>query len=180
VEGSFVAAGGGIFMANPIRDAFAVVDVSVPNVPVMLHNRAAARTGASGKALVPNLQSLRNNRVSINPADLPLDAAIEATAMSVVPARRSGVAATMSRGGGSSALVVIRDATGAFIAPGAFAVLNGGSREFIVGYDGELWLEGLDVQNEIRVKTSSGTCAASFVYKARAGEIVTIDQLECQ
>ena len=57
LEGALVFAGGGLFASPPIQDAFAVVKLGVPQVPVQLNNREAARTGLFGRALLPDLQS---------------------------------------------------------------------------------------------------------------------------
>lgn len=178
-EGSVVAAGGGLFVGNLIPDAFAVVDVGVPNVPVKLHNRAVARTGAFGKALVPGLQSYRNNRIALDPNDLPLDAALDATATNVVPSRRSGVSVSFGGSAQSSALVVLRGADGDFITPGSSAILNGSGEAIPVGYDGEIWLEDLRSRNQLVIESSAGTCTATFDYRPSPGEMVVIDPVEC-
>lgn len=178
-EGALVAAGGGVFAGNRIADAFAVVDVGVPDVPIELHNRPVARSGASGRALIPNLQSYRNNRISIDPNDLPLDAAVDATAMNVVPARRSGVSVTFGGDAGSSALVVLRTDTGEFVEAGSRAVLNAEGEAIPVGYDGEIWMEDLRSQNRLVVETGRGTCTATFTFEPAPGEIVVIDPVEC-
>src|SRR6185503_7158526 len=39
LDGAIVVAGGGVFLSNRIDDAFAVVDVGVPNVDVFSENR---------------------------------------------------------------------------------------------------------------------------------------------
>lgn len=179
LEGAVVAAGGGLFLGNRIPDAFAVVDVGVPNVPIKLHNRTAARTNAFGKALIPNLQSYRNNRIALDPNDLPLDAAVDATAMNVVPARHSGVSISFGGSAQSSALVVLRNEDGDFVAPGSSAILNGAGEAVPVGYDGEVWLEDLRSRNQLVVESSRGVCIATFDYRPSPGEMVIIDPVEC-
>ena len=179
-DGALVLAGGGLFATNRVDDGFAVVTVGVPDVPVSLNNREVARTGWFGKALVPDLRSYRMNRISINPLDLPLDANIGATAMSVVPARRSGVSVDFGGQAKASALVVLRDAAGAFLKPGADVRLHGSQTSFFVGYDGEVWLEGLGARNRITVQSDDGECRADFAYTAQAGTQVYIDKVECR
>jgi len=179
-DGALVLAGGGLFATNRVNDAFAVVTVGVPDVPVSLNNREVARTGWFGKALVPDLRSYRMNRISINPLDLPLDANIGATAMSVVPARRSGVSVDFGGQAKASALVVLRDAAGAFLKPGADVRLHGSQTSFFVGYDGEVWLEGLGARNRITVQLDDGECRADFAYTAQSGTQVYIDEVECR
>jgi outer membrane usher protein len=179
-DGALVVAGGGIFAGNRVQDAFAVVDVGVPDVPVKLNNREVARTGFFGKALVSDLQSYRRNRISIDPLTLPLDVNLAATAQDVVPARRSGVTVNFASIADSAALVVLRDQAGAFLKPGATIRLRGSGAEFTMGYDGEVWIEGLGAQNEITATTSAGQCAAEFAYVEIRGEQVYIDGVECR
>jgi outer membrane usher protein len=179
-DGALVVAGGGLFFGNRVQDGFAVVDVGVPNIPVKLNNSEVAHTGIFGKALVSDLRSYRLNRISIDPLDLPLDANLAATAQDVVPARRSGVTVNFGGTADNAALAVLRDPTGAFLKPGATVRLRGSATEFIVGYDGEVWIEGLRARNEITVTTSAGQCSAEFAYAEIPGEQVYIDGVECR
>src|SRR6202047_1419824 len=66
-EGAIVAAGGGVFFANRIDDAFAVVDAGAPGLEVFHENRPVAITDSSGKAIVPSLNAYQSNKISIDP-----------------------------------------------------------------------------------------------------------------
>lgn len=179
-NGALVLAGGGLFASNRISDGFAVVDVGVPDVPVSLNNRDVARTGMFGRALVPDLRSYRTNKISINPLDLPIDSSIGASAMNVVPARRSGVTVDFGGKPNAAALIVLRDSAGKFLSPGADVSLQGARSSFVVGYDGEVWIEGLHSENRISVQTGDKTCSAEFAYAAQPGAQVYIDRIECE
>lgn len=179
-DGAIVLAGGGLFAGNRVIDGFAVVDVGVPNVPVRLNNRDVTRTGLFGRAMVSDLRSYRLNRISIDPLDLPIDANIAATSMDVVPARRSGVSVDFGGGARTAALVVLRDAGGAFLTPGSDVRLHGSATAFTVGYDGEVWIEGLGARNRVTVQSAAGPCIAEFAYVERPGEQVYIDAVECR
>ena len=50
----------------------------------------------------------------------------------------------------------------------------------VVGYDGVLFVEGLQEQNRVLVGTGKDACEVRFVYKAVAGELPTIGPLVCQ
>jgi outer membrane usher protein len=152
----------------------------VPDVPVSLNNREVARTGWLGKALVPDLRSYRTNKISINPLDLPIESNIGASAMNVVPARRSGVTVDFGGQPNAAALVVLHDTAGQFFSPGADVSLQGTGSSFVVGYDGEVWIEGLEAQNRILVQTGDITCSAEFIYIAHPGAQVYIDGIECK
>ncbi len=179
-EGALVLAGGGVFAGNRVEDGFAIVKLGLPGVAVSLNNREVARTGMFGRAMVADLRSYRLNRVSIDPLDLPLDAAITATAMDVVPARNSGVTLDFGGTADSAALVVLRDAAGAFVEAGAEVFLKGEKNSFPVGFDGEVWIEGLSAQNRIVVRTTTGECRAEFTYAEHKGEQSFIDGVQCK
>ncbi|MEY4695791.1 MAG: hypothetical protein RIT14_219 [Pseudomonadota bacterium] len=179
-DGSIVVAGGAILPGNYIRDGFAVVKLGVPGIPVQLHGRAVARTGIFGAALVPGLQAYRNNRISIDPQDLPLDATVTATAMTVVPARKSGVTVNFGGGRSASALLTLTGPDGAILPVGTSVRLSGSQQEFTVGYDGELWLEGLRRQNTITATLDHGTCTARFPFQPVSDDMAMIDGVMCK
>lgn len=178
--GSVVLGGGGVFAARRIADGLAIVDIGVPGIPVSLNNRPVAVTGRNGKALVGDLRSYQVNRLSIDPLTLPPTASVTATAMDVVPMRRSGVSLSFDGGTDTSAIVVLRDAAGVFLPVGTAVTLRG--RDSVpVGYDGEVWIEGLKPQNELTATTASGACHARFAFAPDPdGEQVVIDPVLCE
>ncbi len=178
-DGALVFMGGKLAAGNRIRDGFAIVDAGVPDVPVYLQNREVAHTGRAGRALVPGLSSYGQNRISLNIDDLPQDVSYNATAMDVIPARRSGV--LVEFGGisaGDSALVILRDAAGNFLPVGSEVDLDGAS--FVVGYDGAAFLEGLGPRNTVKVRTKHGTCMARFAFAPTEGPQTVIDPVVCK
>lgn len=179
-DGAVVAAGGRVLAGNRIRDGFAVVKLGVPGVPVLLRGREVAKTGPFGAALVPDLRAYRSNRVSIDPTDLPADVNLSATAMSVVPAALSGVTVTFGEAPGKAALVVLRGTDGSFLPAGTPVELRGRSEDFFVGYDGEVWLEGLSEQNRVTATLDNGTCSASFAFALAANKTARIEGVTCE
>ena len=175
LDGAVVVTNAGVIAGNRISDGFAVVDLGVGGVPVLLHNQPVAKTGPMGKALVPGLTPYRQNRVSIDPDDLPLDANLNATAMQAVPARQSGVTLRLGRGVSASVLVVLRDGEGRFIPVGSELRVNGRASDFIVGYDGEVWLEHLRQRNRIKVNTGQGQCEAEFALPSKDAHFVEVE-----
>ncbi|MFN4142413.1 fimbria/pilus outer membrane usher protein [Aestuariivirga sp.] len=179
-DGALVVAGGGVFASNTVTDSFAIVDAGVPDVPVLLQNQQVTRTGRNGKALVPGLRSYSRNKVSIDVTELPVDAIVAATDETVIPARASGVLVDFRGGTQAAALLVLRDGSGQHVQPGSLARLNGSDAESHVGYDGQLWLEGLAAENTITVQNGGTTCTASFSYAPDPGNQVIIDPVECK
>jgi len=179
-SGSLVLAGGSVFMAKRIQDGYAVANVGASGVSVSVNNRPAAVTGWRGRALLTDLRSYQSNRVSINPLDLPANISITASAMDVVPMRASGVVVSFGGSTGSSALIVLRDADGAFLPVGTQITLSETGASFPIGYDGEVWIEGLRATNHVIAVVASGHCSASFAFVADPGAQVYIDHVMCQ
>lgn len=171
VTGAVAAAGGGLFLANRIDDAFAVVDAGAPAVDVLHENRKVGTTRSDGLLLVPGLRSNQLNRIAIDPLTLPLDVEAPQTRRDLVPATGTGIVVAMrGRPVPAAAIVVLRDPSGAPIPVGSAGVLEGTGEAFVVGYEGEAYLRGLGASNRLTVDINGRTCNASFPY-ARAGEV---------
>lgn len=182
VDGALAMAGGGIFAAHRIHDAFAVVDVGAPDVEVQLQNRPVGRTGRSGRILIPDLNSYEPNTISIDPSRLPVDANVPATKEVVVPADRSGVVVRFGVSEQAAAAVVkFVDGNGAPLPVGMEGTVNGSPETFIIGYDGEAYITGLEARNSVHVKLAGlASCRAQFAYTPRPGEQVTIGGVVCR
>ncbi|MFD2239271.1 fimbria/pilus outer membrane usher protein [Aureimonas populi] len=179
MDGAVVLADRDIFFANTIHDSFAVVDVGVPDVLVEHENRPVGRTGKGGKLLVPGLRSYEDNRISIDPRDLPLDTGLDSTREIVTPADRSGVVVTFGGAAASaSALVSFRDEAGNPIELGATGHM--GDAAFMIGYDGEAYLENLAPTNSVTIERLDGRrCLAQFPYSPQGGAQVSIRGVTC-
>lgn len=177
IAGSVVFAGGGFFFADQITDGFAVVDVGVPGVDVFFENRPAGTTNGAGRILLTDLRPYRENRITIDPTNLPLTATVDRTEMLVVPGQGGGtVAEFVVDEGETAALLTLRDAGGAFIEVGAQATIEGSTASFIVGYDGLAYVTGLGVTNRLLVLLPDGSrCSADFLFTASAGTQVALD-----
>ncbi|MGH6812413.1 MAG: fimbria/pilus outer membrane usher protein [Methylocella sp.] len=179
-EGAIVAAGGDVFFANRIDDAFAVVDAGAPGLEVSYENRPVARTDASGKAIVPTLNAYQPNKISIDPRDLPLNASIATTQEILAPPDRSGVVADFGiRTDVRSAIVILDGANGQPLQAGLRGKTAGG-RGFVVGYDGRAFIEGLKANNTAIVELASGECRAEFAYAPQGDSQVSIGPVVCQ
>lgn len=180
VTGSVVVAGGSAFLANHIQDGYAIVDVGVPRVAVNLNNRPIAVTGPHGRALLSDLRSYQSNRISINPLELPPNTSISVSAMDVVPMKESGVAVSFGGSVDSSALVVLRAPTGAFLPVGTPILLSATGEIFPMGYDGQVWIEGLNQKNTVTAVVGPRECSAQFDFIPDPMAQVYIDGVVCK
>ncbi|MEA3088679.1 MAG: outer rane usher protein [Caballeronia sp.] len=180
MEGAVVAMGGGVFFANRIDDAFAVVETGVPDVEVFHENRPAGLTNSSGRALIPGLRSYQRNKIAIDTAKLPVDADVSTTEGYVTPADRSGVRLDFAvRTDAKPAIVTFKGADGQPLPAGARGQIDGGE-SFVVGYDGRAYIKNLSPENKVTVTMVDRECRASFNYEARPNEQVVISGVTCQ
>lgn len=180
-QGSVVAMGGGVFLSPRIEDGFAVVRGAGANIPVLANTRPATRTDRGGRALVPYLSSFRENIVSIDPTDLPVDQRPERTEVSVVPGDRAGTVIDFGVARIAAAVVILVDAGGTPLPVGDVVELEGSAEPAVVGFDGRAYLTGLGARNRIRVQRANGSeCSASFDFSPAAGTQAVIGPLTCQ
>lgn len=180
MEGA-VAVVGGVHAVTRLDDSFAVVEVGAPGVKVSRENQAVGTTGRNGKLLVPDLAPFVSNRLSIDPAGLPIDARVEATETTATPFARVPIRVDLRvQAGRGAALVTLVDPQQKPIELGSTVTLEGKDQEFVVGYDGETYIEDLSAENTVLVKTPDGaTCRARFPFQAVVGEQVRIASTIC-
>src|SRR5690606_16544953 len=89
--GSLVMMGGGLFAARQINDGFAVVSTDgVADVPVLLQNNVIGTTNKRGLLLISPLNAYQENKIGIDPMDLPADLRIDKVALEATPSDRAG------------------------------------------------------------------------------------------
>ena len=180
MEGAVATMGAGVFFANRIDDAFAVVETGVPDVEVFHENRPAGMTNSSGRALIPGLRSFQKNKIAIDTSKLPVDADISTTEGYVTPGDRSGVRLNFAvRTDIKPAIVVFNGADGKPLPAGARGQVDGGD-SFTVGYDGRAYIKDLSAENKVTVTMVDRECHAAFNYEARPNEQVLISGVTCE
>ena len=180
MEGAVATMGGGVFFANRIDDAFAVIETGVPDVEIFHENRPAGMTNSSGRALIPGLRSYQRNKIAIDTSKLPVDADISTTEGYVTPADRSGVRLNFAvRTDIKPAIVVFNGADGQPLPVGARGQIEGGEG-FTVGYDGRAYIKNLGAENTVTITMVDRECRASFNYEARPNEQVEISGVTCK
>jgi outer membrane usher protein len=180
LRGSIATMNSGVFFSDWIDDSFAVVNIGAPGVEVFSENRPVGMTGANGMLLVPRLRAYENNQISIDPANLPVDAEIASTRSVVAPADRAGTLVQFKvLNDTNSALVTFVREDGSFVPAGAAGRLDGGG-EFVVGYDGQAFVKDLHDTNSAIVDFGGESCRVSFGFRPRPGEQVQIGSVPCQ
>jgi len=90
-NGALAFTSAGVMPARRLDQSFAVVEVAdYPNMTVYVENQPIGRTDKKGRVLLDSLRAYESNGVSVDPTELPMDASLSTSAMTVTPAYRSG------------------------------------------------------------------------------------------
>jgi outer membrane usher protein len=180
IEGAVATMGGGFFASNRIDDSFAVVDIGTPGIPVFHENRPVGETDSRGQLLVPNLRAYGNNKLSIDPKGLPVNAEVETVEGVVAPSDRSGVLVKFATNTNTqSAVVILVGAGGKPLPVGSHGRLKEGDGDFVVGFDGRAFVKGLKSANVATVTVGGAECQASFDYAASDDNQVVVGPVSC-
>ncbi|MFC5743891.1 fimbria/pilus outer membrane usher protein [Dyella tabacisoli] len=166
-QGSLVWMDGSVQPARHIYDGFALVSTDgVAGIPVLDENRVIGKTGSGGHLLVPDLNAYQDNRVAIDSMNLPADMHIGTTTLELVPQAQSGVLARFPISREVAASVIVHDAAGKPMAPGTRVHHLESGTDTVTGYDGLVFISGLQAVNHLQIDGEAGHCELSFTYQA--------------
>lgn len=178
-SGSLVAAGGHLFAANEIGDAFAVVKNAGPNSTVLNGGVDLGKSDANGNFLIPHILPWVDNEIYLDTSDMQEGWEAASTEQIAVAGWRRGsiVDFRTEQINSATAKLLLADAH-QMISPGYAVTLNG-QQSGVVGYDGLVYLRGLkEGANDLSVDLlDKGSCRSRFSWhkataRHNAGEIV--------
>ncbi|WP_448501886.1 fimbria/pilus outer membrane usher protein [Sphingomonas sp.] len=180
-SGSVVLIDHGVFLANDVSDAFALVSTGgVAGVPVHYENQLVGRTDRRGHVLIPRIPAYQPASIGIDPM------ALEAGQMPVTVRRRvaiaegSAIVIAMPIRTLRSATLALVDATGAAIEAGSVATLADG-RQSTIGWDGILYVEDVAQASMVRVaRADGGHCTVRVGNLAVASSFEHREGVPCQ
>jgi outer membrane usher protein len=180
--GALVLMGGDVFATRYINSGFAVVSTgSVPHVPVKLENNLIGTTDRNGLLLVSPLNAYQDNRLSIDPMDLPAEIRIDHVMALATPTDRAGTLVRFAIMSVRAASVILHDASGQPLPVGSrVAVAGQAETGAIVGFDGTVYLDTLGEHNTLIVHTPTGVCRTSFDYRKDSDGIPLVGPLLCR
>jgi outer membrane usher protein len=179
-SGGLLFAGGQIMATRRLEDGVGIVDVpGQANVRVYQENREVTRTDGQGRAIVPDLRAYEPNRIAIEPADLPLDAAMPQDMLIVVPRYRGAAEARFAVAQHHPATVVLALPDGTPMAAGT-SVRTGEGPALFVGYGGEVFIEDLRPGATLEALTAHGRCRAIVDKVDPAQTLPRIGPLRCR
>jgi outer membrane usher protein len=160
VAGALILMEKDFYMSRTVVDSFALVDAGQRDVPVLIGNQLVGETNVNGKLLVPDLYSYLENRVAIDPAQLPANASIDSIEQKVVPRRKGGVHLRFPLVFSQSAIIEAYLPDQKPLPVGA--VLNAANyeRDYVVGWNGEVYIE--DLSAPLNLYWEGGNCVLNI------------------
>lgn len=181
-NGALVFMGGSTFAARSIYNGFALVSTDgIPDVPVKLENNPIGHTDEQGLLLVTPLNAYQNNKLSIDPMQLPADVRVGRVDVQATPTDRAGTLVSFGLKPIRAASVLLRDTAGKPLPLGSQVRVRGQAGESVlVGFDGAAYLDTLDEHNVLDVSLpEGGSCSTGFEYRQQGNGIPQIGPLTC-
>jgi outer membrane usher protein len=182
VGGAVGWAAGSSFLARPLTEGFALVDVGdVDGVRVLRDNSLVGQTNRSGRATVPSLVAYADNRLHIEPRDVPLDVRLGGIDAVVSPYYRSPVVVSFvaKREQPASFVAVRRAPSGDVVLP-VGTMLFGAPQPLLVGHDGIVYIVDLTEPLRLRAKINGGpACYINLPVPSERSPLLDLGALPC-
>lgn len=143
LNGALVFMDHDIYATRYVTDSFALIDTNRKDIPIMVGNQLVGETNNNGKLLVSDLSSYLENRIGIDPIQLPANATIDSIEQLVIPRRKGGVHVKFPIIFSRSALVEVVTADNEPLPVGAVLTTRNGETTYVAGWDGEVYIENL-------------------------------------
>ncbi|GAB3382055.1 fimbria/pilus outer membrane usher protein [Lysobacter fragariae] len=179
-SGSLVWMGAAAFASRRVGDAFAVVDARIGGVPVLYENREFGRTNARGYVLLTDLRGWQRNRIAIDPDGLGVGYRLPPLEQLVTPADSGAVMVSFDVARTHPALVTLLDRAGQPAPAGSRGTVAGSGAEFLVGLDGEAYVDDLPDGGTLELELASGRCRYPLPSGRDASGVTRLDPQHCQ
>lgn len=147
--------------AAAIGQSFALVEVGVPGVDIAQENRVVGHTGRDGRLLLSELSAFVPARLAVVPGSTSLDMELLRSEAVARPPRGAGVLVRMPVQPSRSLNVRVLRADGTQARLGSQVALD--SRPAgIVGYDGLVWISGMNGPATLEILDATGSCRAEI------------------
>jgi outer membrane usher protein len=150
-----------------------------PNVRIYADNQLMGRTDDNGEVLLPRLRAYEKNEISMEQADLPLDAKVGSLSMDAVPYFRSGTVVRFPITRAHDALLSITLDDGTPLPAGALVRIAGQDEDFPVGHDGVVYLTGLAANNRLRATWREQSCELTVPFPAKSEPLPDLGTYVC-
>ncbi|MCZ6855714.1 MAG: fimbria/pilus outer membrane usher protein [Gammaproteobacteria bacterium] len=179
--GSVAWMAGRPYFSREIRNGFAVAKVGeFENVRVYVENHEVGRTDAHGRVLLPALRPFEDNRVSIEPADLPLHVRINSTRMSASPYAGTGTLIEFILDASRSLMLRAVQTSGVPVPEGSVVHIDGRDAPLMVGLDGFVYINGMNKPQVARVTWRGGACTLEVPIPESDHPLPNIGNVVCE
>ena len=163
LQGAIGWLGGHWFLSRPINGSYAVVQIGDhPDIPVLRHNRIATQTNKRGLAIVPGLRPYQENRIHINPLDIPLSSQLLQSDVIAVPADQRGIFLQMGIQQHQAVELKLMQSPGLAVPAGAVIVGDDIDQRFFVAESGATYLFLTQEDNQFLARWDGGSCHFSL------------------
>ncbi|MGY2260440.1 fimbria/pilus outer membrane usher protein [Pseudomonas sp. SDO55104_S430] len=181
-SGSLVWMDRQVFAANRIDDAFVVVSTDgYADVLVRYENQLVGQTDRNGHLLVPWSSAYYRGKYEIDPLNLPANVRSPNVEQRIAVRRGSGYLLEFPLSRVIAASIVLVDARQQELPLGSGVVHEQSGTQTVVGWDGLVYLENLQQQNDLQVTLADGkSCRVQFDVDTKQDQIPLIGPLVCQ
>lgn len=181
VSGSLVAMQGQMFASNRIDDAFVLVSTEgYSDVPVRYEHQLLGRTDSAGYLLVPWVPSYYPGQYEVDLLDLPSNLQLSETQKRIAVHQGSGALLAFPMVMSLSASIQLVDGLGQPLPRGTQVLHRPSGQRTYIGWDGQLYFEGLAKNNQLEAQLTDGsTCSSRFSLDDSAVEMAVVGPLAC-
>jgi len=180
VTGGVAVMHGHAFLTRSIDNSFAIVEVpGYPNVGIYSENHLIAKTDKNGYAMIPDILPYAQNKIRIDATQIPMDAELSNTELDAIPYYRSGVLLRFPVRPSHGAVIYVKLMSGKPLPLGSHVKVVGQKKEFPVGYDGEVYLTGLESHNRIQAYWDGGRCSFTLDFPKTKDPIPDLGTFTC-
>lgn len=181
-SGSLVWMDRQVFAANRIDDAFVVVSTDgYADIPVRYENQQVGQTDRNGHLLVPWSSAYYRGKYEIDPLNLPANVRSPNVEQRIAVRRGSGYLLEFPLSRVIAASIVLVDVQQQDLPLGSGVLHEQSGTQTVVGWDGLVYLENLQAQNDLRVTLGDGkTCHVQFAADLAQDQIPLIGPLVCR
>jgi outer membrane usher protein len=177
--GGLTLTGAGVLPTRWLDQSFAVVQVAdYPDLTVYVENQPIGRTDAKGRVLLDHLRPYDTNHVSLDPAELPLDAALANPMVPLTPAFRSGAVVRFPITRATAATMRLVQESGEPVPAGAHVHTPGG--DTTVALDGLIFLTDAAGYNEGWASWSGNRCRFAFQRMEDGDPMPDLGEVSCR
>jgi outer membrane usher protein len=187
LEGAIACVGSHCELAQPVIDAFAVVDLAgVPDVRVYRNNQEIGKTNAKGQLFIADLPALTDNEIRIDDGDVPISVSLSTNKATVVPAVGAGLRVAFDLRRLSSAVGTLKAKTAEGLRPieNTELVLRSERTDDLklrTGRDGRFEIDAIETgRYHLAAPLAEGQCGVHIDIPEKRPSVLELGEMTCE